>query len=168
LVSGQIDVGFTRGVPALLRGTLASELYFREPLVAVLPQGHRLENAEAISLKDLAGERFVLYARENSPELFDAIVSLCKRARFSPEIVNTPRLWQSILTMIEAGEGGSIVPATVQHLRAQGVVFRPLRDRGCTVDVVLAWRANAPDAARESFLDLLRNYQIQLKRMFRP
>lgn len=168
LVNGEIDVGFTRGVPNSLRGTVASEVFFREGLVAVLPQGHRLENAEAISLKDLAGDRFVFYARENAPELFDSIVSLCKRARFSPDIVDTPCLWQSILTMIEAGEGVSIVPATVQHLRAQGVVFRPLRDRGCTVDVVLAWRANEPDAVRESFLDLLRKHQVEVKRMFRP
>jgi hypothetical protein len=37
------------------------------------------------------------------------------------------------------------------------VAFRPLRDRECTVEVGLAWRANAPGAVRESFLALLRD-----------
>lgn len=166
LISGEIDVGFTRGIPASIRGSLASRIFFREPLLAVLPQDHRLGNAEAVSLRELAGDRFVLYARENAPELFDAIVTLSKRARFSPDVVDTPRLWQSVLTMIEAGEGISIVPATVRHLHTQGLVFRPLRDRGCTVDVVLAWRADAPDPVRESFLDLLRSHQPEIKRMF--
>jgi len=166
LVNGEIDVGFTRGIPASLRRTVASEVFFREPLVAVLPQGHRLENAEAISLKQLAGDRFVLYARENAPELFDAIVSLCKRARFSPDIVDTPGLWQSVLTMVEAGEGVSIVPSSVQHLRSQGTVFMPLRDRGSLIEVVLAWRADPADPVRESFLDFLRKHQVEVKRMF--
>jgi DNA-binding transcriptional LysR family regulator len=165
LVNGVIDVGFTRGVPPSLRGILTSDVFFREPLVIVLPKAHRLENAESVSLKDLAGEHFVLYARENAPELFDAIVSLCKRAGFSPDIMDTPSLWQSVLTMIEAGEGVSVVPATVQHLRAQGVVFRALRDRGCMVEVVLAWRADDPDAVRESFLRLLRDHQVEIKQM---
>jgi DNA-binding transcriptional LysR family regulator len=112
----------------------------------------------------LATDRFVLYARENAPELSDTILSLCKRARFSPNIVDTPSLWQSVLTMIEAGEGISIVPETVKHLQSRDVAFRPLRDRGCTVEVVLAWRANAPDAVRESFLALLRTHQAEVKR----
>jgi DNA-binding transcriptional LysR family regulator len=166
LVSGEIDVGFTRGIPASLRGTLASEVFFRESLVAALPKGHGLGNSDAISLKELAGDRFVLYARENAPELFDAILSLCQRVRFSPDIVDTPSLWQSVLTLIEAGEGVSIVPESVMHLRSRDVAFRPLRDRGCAIDVVLAWRANAPDAVRESFLALLRTHQGEVKRSF--
>jgi DNA-binding transcriptional LysR family regulator len=160
LASGEIDVGFTRGIPASLRATLASEVLFRESLVAVLPQGHALEKLDAISLKDLAGSRFILYARENAP---DAILSLCKRARFSPDIVDSPSLWQSVLTMVEAGEGISIVPESAMHLRSRDVAFRQLRHRGCTIDVVLAWRANAPNAVRESFLALLRTHQAEIK-----
>ena len=46
LVCGDIDVGFTRGIPASLRHALTSEVFFREPLVSVLPQGHGLAKAE--------------------------------------------------------------------------------------------------------------------------
>ena len=168
LVNGAIDVGFSRGIPAPLRRALTSEVFFREPLVAVLPKGHRLESCESISLKDLAGERFVLYARENAPELFDSVLSLCKRARFSPDIADTPSLWQSVLTMIEAGEGVSLVPATVRYLRVQDVVFKTLRDRGCMVEVVLAWKADTIDPVRESFLELLRDRQAGVKQIFSP
>ncbi len=166
LVNGDIDVGFTRGIPAPLRRTLTSEVFFREPLVAILPQGHSIAEQDSVSMKDLAGECFVLYARENAPELFDAIVSLCKRAGFSPDIVDTPRLWHSVLTMIEAGEGLSVVPASVGHLQTQGVVVRPLSDRGCIVDVVLAWKAAGADPVRQSFLDLLHTHQAEIRRMF--
>lgn len=164
LVDGDIDIGFTRGLPIAHRGTLASELLFREPLMAVLPRGHSLEHAETIALQDLAEDRFILYARENAPELFDAIVSLCKRARFSTRIVDSPRLWHSVLTMIEAGEGVSVVPACVQQLRSRELVFKPLRNRGCNVDVVLAWRTDSSDPGRESFLEMLRNHRPKLDR----
>ncbi len=167
LVNREIDVGFTRGVPTALRGALRSEVLFREALVAALPRGHGRANAESISLSELAEDNFVLYARENAPELFDAVVGLCKRARFSPRIVDSPRVWQSVLTMIEAGEGISLLPACIQHLHSRDVVFRPLRNRGCEIDVVLAWRADAPDAIREGFLNLLRGNRPEIERLLK-
>ena len=70
--------------------------------------------------------------------------------------------------MIEAGEGVSLVPATVRYLRAQDVVFKALRDRGCMVEVVLAWKADSIDPVRESFLELLRDRQAAVKQIFSP
>lgn len=40
--------------------------------------------------------------------------------KFSPNIVDTPCLWQPVLTMVEAAEGIALVPACVQHLRSNG------------------------------------------------
>lgn len=161
----EIDIGFMRSVPPGLRKVLHSEILFREPIVAVLPRGHALEGEESISLTQLAADRFVLYARENAPDLFDAIVAFCKRAKFSPRIVDKPGVWQSVLTMVEAGEGISLVPACVQHLRSNGLTFSPLTNRGCQVEVVLAWRENDPDVIRDGFLDLLRKNRPELERI---
>jgi len=156
LANGEIDIGFTRSVPLEFRKTLSSEVFFREPIVAALPHGHALEKEETIQLTQLAAEKFIFYAREGAPELFDAILSLCRRAKFSPRIVDSPRLWQSVLTMVEAGEGVALVPGCVQHLCAHGISFKALRDRNSRVDVVLAWRRNDPDANRDGFLNVLR------------
>jgi hypothetical protein len=43
-----------------------------------------------------------------------------------------------VLTMIEAGEGISLLPSCVQRLHSQDVLFKPLNNRGCDVKVVLA------------------------------
>jgi DNA-binding transcriptional LysR family regulator len=165
LAKQEIDIGFTRSVPAEFRKVLGSEILFREPVVAVLPRGHALEREESISLAQLATDRFILYARENAPDLFDAIVTLCRRAKFSPRIADTPVLWPSVLTMVEAGEGVSLVPACVRHLRSNGVVFKSLRNRGCIVEVVLVWRDGDPNAIRDSFLDLLRANRPEMERL---
>jgi DNA-binding transcriptional LysR family regulator len=164
LANREIDIGFTRSVPAEFRKTLHGEIYFTEPIVAVLPRGHALEETGAIQLAQLSGEKIILNAREGAPALFDAIIAMCKRAKFSPHIVDTPRHWQSVLTMIEAGEGIALVPACVQHLRSNGLSFKALRDKKSKVDVVLMWRQNDPDAIRDGFIDLLRGSMPNIER----
>jgi DNA-binding transcriptional LysR family regulator len=165
LVQREIDIGFTRNVPPSLRQALSSEVLFREPVIAALPKGHALASERVIDVAQLAAERFILYSRESAPDLFDTVVSFCRKAKFSPNIADSPNLWQSVLTMVEAGEGVTLVPACVQHLRSNGVSFHSLRDRGCTLDVVLAWRRNEPDAIRDSFLNLLRDNRPEILRM---
>jgi DNA-binding transcriptional LysR family regulator len=164
LANREIDIGFTRGVPPEFRKALRSEIYFSECIMAALPSGHVLEGSEAIPLGQLSAERMILYARKGAPELFDAIIAMCRRAKFSPKIVDTPRLWQSVLTMVEAGEGIALVPACVQQLRGNCISFRALRDKKCQVDVVLAWRQNEPDASRDGFVNLLRKSRPDVER----
>ena len=165
LVQREIDIGFTRSVPPPLRQVLQSEVFFREPIIAVLPKGHSLASQQAVEMAQLASQRFVLYSREGAPDIFDTIVSFCRKAKFSPNIVDNPNLWQSVLTMVEAGEGVSLVPACVQHLRSNGVSFHSLSGRGCTLDVVLVWRRNEPDILRDSFLNLLRASRPEISKM---
>ena len=164
LVRGEIDIGFTRSLPSAFRRSLLSELLFREPILAVLPREHALGRELSLSLNQLAGERFVLYAREHAPELFDLILVLCRKARFSPRLADTPNQWQSVLTMVEAGEGVALVPASVRHLRLTGVSVHSLRDRGAEADVILAWRRTGPAIVRDGFLDLLRNARQEIER----
>jgi DNA-binding transcriptional LysR family regulator len=159
-----IDVGFTRNIPPQFRALLQSEVLFSEPLVAVLPKGHALANEKGIHLAQLVSDRFVLYSREAAPDLFDLVVALCKKAKFTPNIVDSPNLWQSVLTMVEAGEGVAIVPACVRHLRSNAVTFHSLRDRKCMIDVILAWRNHEADATRDSFLNLLRSSRQEILR----
>jgi DNA-binding transcriptional LysR family regulator len=164
LIKQEIDIGFTRSIPPQFRQTLGSEVLLREPVIAALPGGHALASQQTIQLAQLAGDRFVLYAREGAPDLFDTIVALCKKAKFSPNIVDSPNIWQSVLTMVEAGEGVSLIPACVQHLHSNSVAFPALAGRGCQLDVIIAWRRDEPNIIRDGFLNLLRKNQPEIQR----
>ncbi len=164
LLNGQIDIAFTRGISAESRALLSHELFVREPLVVALPKGHPLGSEQTVALNRLAKDRLILYFREGAPEVFDLIVAMCKRAKFSPRIGDTPRSWQSILTMVEAGEGVAIVPSAVQYLRADDVIFRPLMDKRCKVDAIIAWRRNESSTVMDSFLALLRAKRAEMTR----
>jgi DNA-binding transcriptional LysR family regulator len=60
--------------------------------------------------------------------------------------------------MVEAGEGVGLVPECVQSLRADEVVFRPLKERGCRLDAIIVWRRSEANVFVESFLSLLRRH----------
>jgi DNA-binding transcriptional LysR family regulator len=165
LTDSEIDIAFARDIPAEFRTTLGSEIYFSEPIVAVVPRGHDLYDSNPIQLRQLSSERIILYSREAAPKLFDEIIAMCKRAKFSPHIVDTPRLEQTVLAMVEAGEGIALVPASLRNLRPDSVSFKALRDKKCQVNVLLAWRQGDPDAIRDGFLSLLRKNRPDIGRV---
>ncbi len=47
---------------------------------------------------------------------------------------------QTIVSLVAAGMGISLVPASLAHLKRTGVVYRPLDGGGPTVSIALAWR----------------------------
>ena len=161
LLNGAIDIGFTRTVPVEARHSIKSELLFREPVVAAVTKENPLAKQETISLPRLAGEALVLHSREAGADIFDPIVAMCKRARFTPKIVSTAASWQSVLTLVEAGEGIALIPACVQQLRSNEVVFRPLTGGACRLDAIVAWRRNDVNAVRESVLMMLREKRAE-------
>jgi len=86
LREGEIDVGFV-GLPLEDSSGLLLQRVARVVLMAALPEGHRLATRRAVSLADLAGERFLLFPREFNPGYYDLLVGRCREAGFDPEVV---------------------------------------------------------------------------------
>ena len=109
---GLIDIGFTRELTAQQSKTLASRCLYLDSMMAVLPRTRQVKTKH-VRLSDLANESFVLFHREGAPELFDTITGMCNDAGFSPRVENEPNMMQTVLSLVEAEEGVSIVPACV-------------------------------------------------------
>ena len=140
LAEGSIDVGFVR--EAVAEGPdLICEAILREEFVAVLPPAHPLAGLEQLPLKEIAEEPFVHFPREVAPALFDQIGDACRRAGFRPRVVQEAQEWLTILGLVEAGLGVSLVPASFRRLRWGGVQYRPLAPPREFTDVFLCWRA---------------------------
>jgi len=151
---GEIDIGFTRP-PSTGRGfSYESRLIFREPLVAALPRGRKV-TAKRIRIADLASERFVIFQRASSPEVFDMIVRVCNDNGFSPRLHNELNNMHSVLSTVEAGEGVAIVPASARNLRADNISFVPLQPDKVRIDFVAIWPKKEPSIALKTFLELL-------------
>jgi DNA-binding transcriptional LysR family regulator len=127
LRAGQLDVGFVR-LPARDR-MLSIVPIFREPLVAVLPDRHALARAQAVSLRALRDEPFVLFPRPHAPGYYDALMEICRRSGVNPKLVQESEKLQTIMSLVAMGRGVSLMPRCVTDLARKGVVCRPLRPR---------------------------------------
>src|ERR1700694_351589 len=79
-----------------------------ERLFAALPKQHKLTSRRSIYLKDLRAEPFLLLRDGHC--FRDTAVAACDRARLHPQIVFESGQFSSLLSMVGAGMGVSIVP----------------------------------------------------------
>ena len=135
LLDGTLDVGFIRdGTPTsgLKMTPLTRELFH-----ALLPQSHPLATEKgALRPRALRNERFVLFAPRIARLAFERTMQVCQADGFTPEISLEAPQWVTIVSLVAAGMGVSLAPASVNKLNIPGVVFRPLRSKGwSSVDV---------------------------------
>lgn len=126
LETGRFDLGIVRGyrpLPQLVLETLVDAR-----LCVALPIGHRLAGAGEVGYDDLANESFVLWPRIGSPDGFDRIVAGCRRAGYEPRVAAETSNAQTVLALVAAGLGVSILGSTLGGFEDARVIFVPLRD----------------------------------------
>jgi DNA-binding transcriptional LysR family regulator len=163
LDQGLIDVAFTRTLMAERGKTISSRSLYLEPMLAVLPASREVRT-KRVRIADLANERFVLFHREGAAGLFDTITGMCNDAGFSPRIEYEADRVQTVLSLVEAEEGVSIVPACVSKLWSNGVRFFRLQPDDVRVELVAAWRKETPSVALRTFLDLVEANASRIRR----
>jgi DNA-binding transcriptional LysR family regulator len=163
LVSGKIDIGFTRPLEPPFDHVLKAELLYKDPLVVVLPRDHRLATAP-VRAEWLAEERFVMLDRQMAKVQFDAILALCSGAGFSPNIVSVTESWPGVLTLVESGEGIALVPSGVRYLLTPGLVVCDLVPQTAHVGISVAWNPLHDGPIQRGFLDLVRENRERIQR----
>jgi DNA-binding transcriptional LysR family regulator len=154
LADGRIDVGVVR--PGKVEAGVEIDVVQREEVLAALPDRHRLASRTSLALGDLGGEAFVLLARREAPGLFGALDAAMSEIGVAPREVQEVSELRTVLGLVSAGVGVSLVPASVASGERSGVVFRPLTGRAPTVELALAWRAGDASPALAAFLELAR------------
>ena len=157
----QIDVAFLRSAPQDASGLgLAVEILLTEPMVVALPRDHALGKRGAtspVAMRDLKGESFIVFARQHGPAFYDSTLAACQRAGFSPRIAQEAPRVITALGLVAAGLGVSVVPASMQRIALDGVVFRAIDNRaGLKAVLALGWRKNDASPALANFLAVVR------------
>jgi LysR family hydrogen peroxide-inducible transcriptional activator len=122
---GTVDLALL-ALPVPTTHYLCREL-FRERLRVVVPSNHRLISAAHVHLEQIQNDPFLLPKeghcfRENT-------LAACGRARLQPKVVFESGQFTTILAMVAAGTGVSVVPETAVEKR-EGCRFLPLADDG--------------------------------------
>ncbi|WDU61888.1 LysR substrate-binding domain-containing protein [Pseudomonas poae] len=155
LVDESIQVGLMRPLP--LPDSLSVIELMREPLVAVLNAGHPLvEGSErGLHLAQLADEPFVFFPRTYGSGLYAQLLNLARDAGFSPHFAQEAGEAMTIIGLVAAGLGVSVLPASYQRIRIDGVVYRTLLDEEAVTAVWLVQRKGAQTPMAKAFVELL-------------
>lgn len=153
LLAGRIDVGFM--LPPINEASLESVAILREPLIAALPDKHPLARKPGkLALKKLKDAPFILFPRPNAPGLYDDVVSCCKAAGFSPRVEQEAIQMQTIVSLVSAGLGVALIPASLTNLQRTGVTYKFLLGGSPLTEVHLVWRRGDELPALRVFVDV--------------
>lgn len=156
LADAQVDCAMIR-LPLDCGDAVVTTLV-QEKMIAVLPHGHALGRRRGIDLKQLAGDPFILYPRAIGPELYDAIISACHTAGFSPKIeMESPQI-SSGVNMVAAGFGVAIIPESIGQFRAEGVTYQDIRNKDLGTAIALITRPREKSVTVNNFRELVRQF----------
>jgi DNA-binding transcriptional LysR family regulator len=160
---GQVDDGGVYLIP----GSESSEYpgfesrrVFRDPLVAIVPVGYRLAQAEHISARDLAGEKVLIPSREGD-RFFERVIEepigrYCTSCRFVPmtwsstERVHEFEFEEGVFVNAAGMVSGLMPRSSLLHYR---VLTFDEPDVSCYLYAV--WKPDENQQAKQLFLDTL-------------
>ena len=120
-----------------------------ERLFAALPKKHKLASRASISLKDLRSEPFLLLRDGHC--FRDTAVAACDRARLHPQIVFESGQFSSLLSMVVAGIGVSIVPEMAIDKKSSCLYIRLADDQAARTIGTVVLRGRSFTRAHNAF-----------------
>jgi len=132
-----------------------------ERLFAVLPQKHKFASRPSLSLKDLRAEPFLLLRDGHC--FRDTAVAACDRARLHPQIVFESGQFSSLLSMVGAGMGVSIVPEMAIEKKSQCRYVRIADEQAVRTIGAVILRGRSLTRAHNAFLAHLREPSPRLR-----
>jgi LysR family transcriptional regulator, hca operon transcriptional activator len=141
LMRSKVDVAFLRR-EAQAPG-LAFKFLIKEPLVAVLPAGHRLAAGKDIRLQDFAGEIYITPTRV-APALKAVIDAYAAKSGVALKPAYDAENLSSAMSLVASTGGVTLLPLYARNLLSPAVVIRPLQGQPPTIDLVMGYnRANS-------------------------
>ncbi|TWG80216.1 DNA-binding transcriptional LysR family regulator [Cupriavidus gilardii J11] len=168
LAAGEVDAGLIihPRLAAMPHGLSYLPLV-REPLVLAVPEDWRPARAGArdggggttrekpgVSLQEFAHEPLIIFPRRSAPAFHDIITGYYARDGIVPAIAQEAIQMQTIVSLVSAGIGVALVPASLCNLRRTGVSYLPLRGAVPEIETGLAWR----DAGAATTSPVLRSF----------
>jgi len=151
---GELDATFMRpsldDPPGVRLKRLADE-----PMVVALPASHPLAKRETLPLVLLAAEPFILFPRLVGLSLFDDVVLACRKAGFELTVAQEAPQISSVVNLVAAELGVSIVPESIAQIKLDGVAYRPIEGPPAVARLALAVLKTQRSPVTENLMSLL-------------
>jgi len=126
-----------------------------ERLYAIVPRNHPLSKKKSLMLKELRDEPFLLLRDDHC--FRETTIEVCKRARILPQVVFESGQFSSIVGMVGAGLGISIVPEMALEQRADCSFVPIADDRASRTIGVATLKGHFLSFVQKAFIEHLRS-----------
>lgn len=157
LLNGNYDIIFTwDSTNIMMEGNIEHCLIERVPLVVALYAGHPLSGRHMLNRAELKGEPLLYMSPSGKAESFgdSHFMELYRLAGYQPEIRFRSSDAESILMMVAAEEGISILPSyvTSKLKDADNLVFVPLVGESEYEEIIAVWKEDNQGQALRRFI----------------
>lgn len=160
LEQGKLDAGILRA--PVHSEKLAIKSLFFDPFMVVVPAGGKQFDTYEEMVLMLKSSPFIFFNAAFAPRYNDKLLEICERMGFKPDITHEANNVHSILQLVEAGLGVSILPASLkQQYGYLQVSFIELENIPVNTEVVLAYKASNQSKALRWFVE---NYEGEMVR----
>jgi DNA-binding transcriptional LysR family regulator len=156
LVAENIEVAFIRDIdPPVVPDGLEAILLMTEPLLVAMLASHRLAKSQSdTTVADLRDEEFVLYRQDFGVGFNSHLMRLCALAGYVPNVVQEVTGPFTLLGLVSAGLGITVVTPTLGALHPDNMTFRPLVGTD-TISRLWMIRRHGVSKAATHFVDLV-------------
>lgn len=155
IAADAFDLGFLRsaGCPALPSALAATRLLTERLVLATRPD-HPLAGRAGLRLRDVAGFPLVVYASDRSGGFTEELFALMRAGGAEPRVAQTVREVSTLLGLVAAGVGITVVAASLCALQSAGLAYTALVDAEASSAMWLV-HPLAPSRACANFLDIV-------------
>ena len=154
LAQRTLDLGFVRPSEGPAPASIVLSALREDPLVAVLPTALPLSRKKTVSIAELKDMPFVMYPPAAGTGIYPQIFRLCREAGFVPRIGQIAGEASTIIGLVAAGCGVSVLPSSFDRIRMDGVAYRPLTGKAASTTLLLARRADEHSPLVAAFVEL--------------
>lgn len=166
LAKGVIHVGFAYGKKAALPRGMQSLRVLHAKFGIGLSHHHPLAARKSLTFHDIAKETLLFLGRESESVHCSDGLQLFKSEGRKPGPVRFIQGFDSLLTMVAANQGISLLPRILDLNRIPGLVLKPLIAETATLDFNMwaVWRKDEPSTLVHEFVQRLKDRVAPAKR----
>ena len=140
VLSGELSMALATAPPEDAQITAVS--FARAPLYAALSEDHPAADKEHLLLRDLAGDQWILFARQVHPVIYETILDAARMGAIVPKAAHDTFTAQQAVYLVSQHAGVAIFAEPPSLTRYEGVLIKPLTDESLSFETCLIMRAD--------------------------
>jgi DNA-binding transcriptional LysR family regulator len=156
LLDEKIDAGILRG--PFSHPELETITLYREHFVAVVPSNNELAHAKVVRMEEIASQPLIRVRASANRDYSRQMFSILNDKGYNLNVVQEVSDTHTLIGLVAAGVGCSMVPASFQNIQIRQVRYIPLLEQTPQTTIQLVWRKDDSSPILMNFLRLAEKF----------